>query len=113
MGKKSRQKFDESFHRIFGNGKRETGTFVMRNGKLVRARGGLDSLRKADSKNIVSVAVGVQPEQVAESTRRITEAGLGGDMKYRKDGNVIFKDRPAKLRCLKKLGMVDFGEVRG
>ena len=111
MGQK--QKFDESYRRIFGNGKRVTGTFVMHNGKLVRARGGLESLRAHDSKNMVSIAAGVQSEQIAQSTREITKAGMGSDMKYRKDGNVIWKDRPAKLRCMKKMGLVDFNEVRG
>lgn len=119
MGKrsqKSRSEFDESYGRIFGTGPKKklgSGTWIHRNGKWTRARGALDGVRVHDSKNIVSTAVAVQPEQVAQSTREIHEAGLGSDMKYRKDGKVVFKNRNAKFRCMKVMGVVDFDEVRG
>jgi len=112
-GTKSRHNFDRGYRRVFGEGKRATGTFVLRDGKLVRARGGLDSLRKRDSKNIRSLSIGVQAFQVPEATKKITDAGLGDDMHYAPDGDVVFKDRNAKLKCLKKLGYFDRDEVRG
>ena len=111
--RQNRKRFSETYKRIFGDGHKETGTFVMREGKLVRAHGGLDALRKHDSKNIKSLSLGVQTAQIPQATQDITEAGLAGDMRYAADGDAIFKDRRAKLRCMKKLGYFDRDEVRG
>lgn len=116
MGKGSRrgnrEAFRERWDKIFSSSPRKpvNGTFVLRNGRLVRATP--KDLRKHDVTNIVSLAAGVLPHQVADATKKIQEVGLSG-VKYRPDGDVVFKDRQAKLRFMKYAGWHDRDEVRG
>jgi len=94
-----------------GPAKGGAGTFIIVDSELVPATN-TSRLRKHDASNIVSLAAGVQADQVPQARRDVEEAGLSG-VRYRKDGNVEFKTRQAKLRFLKHAKMHDRDEVRG
>ena len=102
--------FRENWNRAFGSGPRSSvsGTYVLRDGKLVPGH-----VRKNDAVNIRSLAAGVIPDQVPEATQRVKEAGLKGVKYDTVTGDVIFRDRRAKLGFMKHSGLVDRDEVRG
>jgi len=94
-----------------GPAKGGAGTFIIVDGELAPATC-TARLRKNDAKNIVSLAAGVQADQVPQARRDVEVAGLSG-VRYRKNGDVEFKTRQAKLRFLKHGGLHDNDEVRG
>ena len=97
----------------FGSAKGGSGTFVLKNGKLIPVTAeDADGLRKNDATNIVSLAAGVQSYQVEQAERDVAEAGLSG-VRYNDDGDVIFKTRQTKLKFLRHAKMHDNDEVRG
>ncbi len=109
MGKGSRKRsgddalYRKNFDRIFKPGRKKlaSGTYVFQNGKLV-----LGNVRKNDAHNMVSLAAGVMPEQVPELRQKIDQMGASG-VKVRPDGDLVFKDIPAKKRYVKKAGLRD------
>jgi len=115
MGKGSKRRpgnteaYRRGHKRAFGTGPRDStsGTFVLRNGTLVPGR-----VNKCDSKNIESLAAGVQAEQAPQARKDIAEAKLSG-VKVLPNGNYVFATRRDKLRFLKHAKMHDRDEVRG
>jgi len=64
-------------------------------------------IRKRDAHNIVSTAAGINPDQIPEMKRKYPHH------KYDAKGNMIFKDRQHRLRCLKDIGMHCKNEISG
>lgn len=108
---RDRDAFRDGWERVFGGKDREpieSGQYVLRGGKLVKARAA--DLREADNCNIESLASGCHPSQVKEFNRKFGHMGVKF---HPKTGNAIYKDRRSKLRVLKARGYHDRDEVRG
>ena len=107
----NRKKYGNNYEDAFGHSKacKDSGKFVVRNGVLV-AVGGIAGLRQADSKNIRSVSMGINPSQIPKFKKEFAGMGVKFDST---NGNLIFKDRKSKLAVMKKRGMYDKDEVCG
>jgi hypothetical protein len=64
--------------------------------------------RIADSRNLRSVAAGINPDQIAEMKQKFPHHNFDPQT-----GDMLFKDRNEKLRHLSEIGMHDRDEVRG
>lgn len=58
-----------------------------------------------DSRNIVSCAAAVMPEQISEAQARVDQAGIKA--RYRKDGCPVFADAQAQRRFCREFGYVN------
>ena len=86
----------------------KTGTYVMRNGKLVRARPA--DLRENDNHDMLSWGAAVHPYQVPEFNRMYADEGTT----FRpQDGKAVFANRQARKRHLKRRGFIDRDEICG
>ena len=92
----------------------QSGTYVMQDGELVPAeKGDRVKLRKADSVNIVSEALGIHPKQIPEFQKFFAEKGIDGVKFNPETGECVTKDRQTRLKVLKARGFHDKNEVCG
>lgn len=101
-----RKAFDAGYERAFGH----TGSTIKGRTRIIIGDG---PIRRRDSKNIRSLAAGIDPAQIPEAERRLAEAGITGVKYDRETGDCIFADRQSRLKALKFMGYHDKNEIRG
>ncbi|HUT61209.1 MAG TPA: zinc ribbon domain-containing protein [Phycisphaerae bacterium] len=70
--------------------------------------------RAAGCGEIRSLAAGVMPEQAADASRTAAARGLGDCVRFDPaTGDAVFRDRAARLKAIKAMGLHDRNEIRG